>query len=384
MFFGEPFGNGLFVTFLAVFVGVVIGGIDFKGFKLGSSGSLFAGLVLGHLGLEVSHSYFILSLGLFVASVGLIAAKDIGGVFKSHGLKFVLIGFVMTGVAAFITFVGSNLFGGDLDPLLVIGTFTGGLTSSPGLGALIEGVSQPVRQKIIIGNSVAYPFGVLVVIIFEEVWPRVRNIDIEEEKAKFRSKIDLRDNVSDSDASGDSLSFSVAGFSLVVVLGGVLGSIPIPLGPIGSAKLGITGGILPTALVIGYYSDFVPVETRMSYNVLSGIRSLTLSVFLAVVGIEAGSGFLNTALGAGPVIILIALVEIILTIFVGLFFLRFVWGLDWILTAGAITGGMTSTPGLGAAIEATGTEDVGTGYGSTYPFALIGMVIFAKILGVLI
>jgi len=41
---------------------------------------------------------------------------------------------------------------------------------------------------------------------------------------------------------------------------------------------------------------------------------------------------------------------------------------------------MTSTPGLGAATEAIGSDEPGAGYGATYPFALLGMVIFAIVL----
>ena len=381
---GDLFGNGLFVVFLAVFIGILLGRVEFKGFRFGISGVLFSGLFIGHFGLSVPHSYFTLSLGLFVASVGLIAAKDIKGVVKTHGSKFVITGFVMTGVAALVTFLGVKLSGGEIDPLLVKGTFTGALTSSPGLGALIEGMPSLVREKIIIGNSVAYPFGVLLVIIFEEFWPRIRNINIEEEKMKFRNNLGIENNGENEESNDKSLGFSIGGFALAIVLGGILGSISIPLGPLGSTSLGITGGILPVALAVGYLGKVGPFETRMDHNVLSGVRSLSLSIFLAVVGIEAGSGFLEIVTGSGLSLILIAIVEIFVTISVGLFLLRSVWGLDWIVSSGAITGGMTSTPGLGAAIEATGTEEVGAGYGSTYPFALIGMVIFAKILGIVV
>lgn len=41
---------------------------------------------------------------------------------------------------------------------------------------------------------------------------------------------------------------------------------------------------------------------------------------------------------------------------------------------------MTSTPGLGAAVAMTDTEEVGAAYGATYPFALLGMVLFSKLL----
>ncbi|MCK5762889.1 MAG: hypothetical protein KAH05_02100, partial [Clostridiales bacterium] len=52
----------------------------------------------------------------------------------------------------------------------------------------------------------------------------------------------------------------------------------------------------------------------------------------------------------------------------------------WIMLAGAICSGMTSTPGLGATVEAVGSDDPAAGYGATYPFALLGMVIFTIIL----
>ena len=55
-------------------------------------------------------------------------------------------------------------------------------------------------------------------------------------------------------------------------------------------------------------------------------------------------------------------------------------GNELILLSGAICGGMTSTPGLGAAIDATGSDEVAAGYGATYPFALLFMVIWTVIL----
>jgi len=59
---------------------------------------------------------------------------------------------------------------------------------------------------------------------------------------------------------------------------------------------------------------------------------------------------------------------------------RYVFKINWLMLSGAICGGMTSTPGLGAAIEAAGSDEPAAGYGATYPFALLGMVIFTIIL----
>ncbi len=378
--------NSLLMISLAVFIGILLGRLEFKGFRFGISGALFAGLVFGHFGVTVPHTYFIVSLALFVAAVGLMAARDIGGVVKAHGFKFIVAGFLMTGVAAILTYLGAKTLGGAgvVDPRYIEGVFSGALTSSPGLAAHIEGVSETARNQITIGHSVAYPFGVVMVIVFQELWPKIRDIDLKEEKERFKKRIDEAASDEERELTKDTVTFSVGGFALAVVLGGILGEIPIPLGPMGTVTLGITGGVLPAALTVGYVGKIGPIKTRMSHEVLSGIRSLTLALFLAVVGIEAGAGFVEAVMGAGVVLVFIALIVGLGTIAAGLLLLRGVWELDWIVASGAITGGMTSTPGLGAAIEATGTEDVGAGYGSTYPFALLGMVIFAKVMSIII
>ncbi len=397
-FIGVFLENNLFVVSLVVFVGILIGRLEFRGFRFGISGALFAGLGLSILGsidrfgldvlpqVEVPQTYFVISLALFVAAVGLMAARDISGVVKAHGAKFIVAGFLMATVAAMLTYIGAQILGsiGIVDPRFIEGTFTGALTSSPGLGAQLEGVGEDIGNRITIGYSVAYPFGVIMVILLQEFWPRIRDIDIEKEKQKFKQNIQEVSTSAKEKVTKETVTFSVGGFTLAIVLGGILGEIPIPLGPLGVVRLGITGGILPAALAVGYIGKVGPIKTRMSHEVLSGIRSLTLAIFLAVVGLDAGEGFLEAVLTVGPELILITLFVGFGTIATGLLLLRAIWNLDWIVTAGAITGGMTSTPGLGAAIKATGTEDVGAGYGSTYPFALIGMVIFARILSILI
>jgi len=59
---------------------------------------------------------------------------------------------------------------------------------------------------------------------------------------------------------------------------------------------------------------------------------------------------------------------------------RKLWKINWIILAGAICGAMTSTPGLGAAISATDSEDCAAGYGAAYPVALFCMVIFTTLI----
>ena len=77
----------------------------------------------------------------------------------------------------------------------------------------------------------------------------------------------------------------------------------------------------------------------------------------------------------GLPLLALSLVTALLALSLGYVFGRYVLKLNWILLAGALCGAMTSTPGLGAAVEATGCDDVATGYGAVYPVALLSMVL---------
>ena len=119
----------------------------------------------------------------------------------------------------------------------------------------------------------------------------------------------------------------------------------------------------------------------MSSRVLSPLRGMIPAFFLAVMGIEAGAGFISMVLEYRSILIVISVIVVLMPMLMAYLLGRVVWHFDWILLSGAICVGMTSTPGLGVAIGAIETDDVGAGYGVTYPFVIIDMVIFAKLLG---
>ncbi|AAC82885.1 hypothetical protein ACOZ32_01115 (plasmid) [Halobacterium sp. MBLA0001] len=370
-------GSGVFVMFLAVVVGMAFGRINFgRGIKFGVAGPLFAGLVLGHFGFTVPDAYSGLTLALFVAAVGLIAAHEIEGTVKTYGLNFIAISVLMPTIAAILTYVWVVVVFPNASTGLIMGSFSGALTSSPGLGSAIEALPEAAAQQYQIGHSVGYVIGVLIIVMFQQLYPKLSGMNLDAEKQQFSEKVsDIAEN-----ANIEVVTFSVLGFALVLATGTVLGSIPIPLGPIGVITLGTTGGVLITALVLGYLGKIGPVTMRMETTILSEIRAFTLAMFLAVVGIDAGSGLVETIAEYGVEIVVTAGLNSIVAIIGGLVLTRVIWKMDWIHAAGGITGGHTDTKGLAAAIDATGADEVAAGYGNTYPFALLAMVIYAKIL----
>lgn len=444
--------NPFILMFVAVFTGMMFGKIKFGKFNFGVSGTLFTGLIMGWwiygygkgitaLGEGakgyssaskmlksgiISKDFFILFLVIFVAAVGLLAAKDMGAVLKKYGAKFVILGFLITFFGAAATY-GMTVVSHGANPYEVSGVYTGALTSSPGLAAAIETARGHATEKVAefdhmtdvekdkffaildpsgeinrentpelsaeqkdlfiktaeagigVGHAIGYPFGVIIVIIAVNFFPKIFGIDVEEEKKRFRQEMDE----AKSAAGGkeiEEVSFDLTGFALACFLGYTIGKIKIFMGPLGYFSLGSTGGVLMGALLLGHIGKIGFVNFRMNNKVLGVVRQLSLAFFLAIVGLRYGFKVFDALLGSGAYLGVVGLVVGFVAMMVGFLIGKYVLKINWIMLSGAVCGGMTSTPGLGAAIDAVGSDDPAAGYGATYPFALLGMVIFTIVL----
>ncbi len=136
----------------------------------------------------------------------------------------------------------------------------------------------------------------------------------------------------------------------------MVGRINVPLPYIGQFSLGTTGGALVVSLFFGAMGRVGPLNMRMDKSILSTLRSLSLAYFFATVGLQAGPQVAETFAEYGLLLIGIGFFAAIFSETITFLVGRYVLRLNWILLAGAICGAMTSTPGLGAAIEATGAR----------------------------
>lgn len=451
--------NPFVLMFLTVIAGLLFGKIKFGKFSFGSSGALFAGLAIGWAaytfadkiyntgneaaagykaaaqilevnGGKVINSYFFtIALIIFVAAIGLLAAKDLGIVIKKYGGKFIALAVLITFVGAGATYACTAFCGGT-NSYAVTGVYTGAMTSSPGLASALETASvhasevaedypeytDEEKQAVIdvlalndkykgikvsetktltdemkrdyvnqataqvgIGSAVGYPFGVIVVILAVNFLNVIFKFDVEEERARYIKDMALARRTGGIKEIPET-QFNIIPFAVVCFLGYIIGSVKLYMGPLGYVSLESTGGVLISALVLGYIGKIGPLSFRMDSKTLTVIRELALSFFLSVVGLNYGYGAVDAVMGAGMVLALVSLIVGFIAVMVGFVVGRYVFKLNWIILSGAICGGMTSTPGLGAATEAVGSDDPGAGYGATYPFALLGMVIFSIIL----
>lgn len=443
--------NPFVLMFIAVATGLIFGKIRFGKFNFGISGTLFTGLILGwgimrygagfaegDTGFSaaqkmikagvIDKNFFYLFLILFVAAVGLLAAKDIGAVLKKYGAKFVILGFVITLLGAATTY-GCTMLMNGANPYEVSGVYTGALTSSPGLAAAIETARAHAtgkveeyptmdiedKEKLLnilgeegltpentpelsaeqadlfiktaeagigVGHAIGYPFGVLIVIIAVNFFPKIFGMDVEAEQRLFKKEMEEAKNMASGGKQIEEVSFDLLAFMVACLFGYTIGKIKINLTMIGLGyfSLGSTGGVLVGALILGHIGKIGPMTFRMNSKVLGVVRQLSLAFFLAIVGLRYGFKVFESLMGSGAVLALVSLAIGIVAMMIGFFIGRYVFKINWIMLSGAICGGMTSTPGLGAAVDAVGSDDPAAGYGATYPFALLGMVIFTIIL----
>lgn len=377
-------------------LGLALGRIRFGQFSLGSSGALFIGLAIGWIVIKtagdiekaellaegvIRTDLFRLALALFIAAVALASARYLGKVVKVYGLKLLALGALVPFIGAATSWGLARIIPGVI-PGSIPGVFTGALTSSPGLAAALEQVAHrgaEAEGAVGFGYAVGYIPGVLIVVLGMQLIPLIFKLDAGKENQAFCEDLDIEPETQ-QDVGG---KFRPLEFFLVVALGYLIGAVKIPLGPLGRVGLGSTGGILAAGLVLGFMGRTGPLDFRMSTAALSAIRELGIVLFLSVVGLRYGYRAVDSMASGGLPLLALSLGTALLSVGLGYLFGRYVLKLNWILLAGALCGAMTSTPGLSAAVEATGCDDVATGYGAVYPVALLSMVIFTIVLSVI-
>ena len=185
----------------------------------------------------------------------------------------------------------------------------------------------------------------------------------------------------------------IAVFSLAAILGTLLGAIKIPLTAAGYESLfagnGVsgtcfslttTGGCLLVSLVLGHFGRIGKLSIMPSTVTLKLFRELGLVLFLVGAGIPGGAEFIANF---DIMYFVYGMIMTIVPLIVGFIFAKYVLKLSLLNNLGSITGGMTSTPALGTLISTAGTEDVAAAYASTYPVALIAVVLVSQFLVIL-
>ena len=373
---GEIFKSEIMIIFCIAALGYLLGSVTIKGLSLGTSGILLVALVFGHFGLGVPSIIKNVGLISFVTAVGFIAGPKFFRSFKKQAVSYILLGISIIIVGA-LTCVGViTLAGIPVD--LSVGMMSGALTSTPGLAAAIEATGSDAAST---GYGIAYPFGVVGVVLFVQLIPKILKIDIEKERQRLAE--------SSTGASGETLEkksyknldeFGLLAFAVAAILGVLIGKVEIPLPGGAVFSLGTSGGPLLTGLVMGHFAHVGPVAIDVPKKTLNVVRELGLALFLMGAGTEAGKGFIAILGQYGVTLFLLGAVMTIVPMIVGYILAVKIFKIDVLSSLGSICGGMTSTPALGTLMQVTKTEAVAVAYAATYPLALIMVVLCCQFL----
>ncbi|MFH1743588.1 MAG: TrkA C-terminal domain-containing protein [bacterium] len=173
-------------------------------------------------------------------------------------------------------------------------------------------------------------------------------------------------------------------FSMGIVLGVLLGYLPIDLPGGITARLGLAGGPLFVGLLLGYFGGFGRLRLHTPYAVRYLLSELGLVFFLAGAGTQAGAKFMVVFLQKGEILLLAGAIVTIVSTVSAYLLARYVFRLDLPVSVGAVCGGMTSTPGLGAARTGMESDEPALAYATVYPIALIAVTVAAQALSLLL
>ncbi len=177
--------HGYFALFVIICLGYIIGNAKFKGISLDISAIIFVALVFGHYGIIMPSIIEKLGLILFVYTIGIQAGPGFFDSFKKQGRTLVIMATVVIISASLLTFLAIKLF--NIDVPVAIGLLTGALTSTPGLAAAIESTGS---TGVSIGYGIAYPFGVIGVILFVRLYPKFTRINIKKAEEEYEKSSD--------------------------------------------------------------------------------------------------------------------------------------------------------------------------------------------------
>ena len=207
-FWGGGVAHSVLILALVIALGIMLGKIKVAGISLGVTWILFVGIIFSHFGMRLNEHliHFMKEFGLilFVYSIGLQVGPGFFSSFKKGGVRLNLLATMVVCAGVLVT-CGLYVITG-LPVTTMVGILSGAVTNTPGLGAAQQAYSDMTgidSPDIALGYAVAYPLGVIGIILSMMVLRREFRIDFAKEEKKALDTMDVQH---DSVAQPHSLS----------------------------------------------------------------------------------------------------------------------------------------------------------------------------------
>jgi putative transport protein len=174
---------------------------------------------------------------------------------------------------------------------------------------------------------------------------------------------------------------NIATIFVGIIMGIVFGSLPIAIpGMPVPLKLGIAGGPLIIAILIGRYGYKIKLVTYTTTSANMMLREIGLVLFLASVGIKAGAGFYNTVVeGDGMLYVLAGFLITIIPILIVGPIARMKFKFNYFTIAGMVSGTYTDPPALAYSNSICSKEAPAVGYSTVYPLSMFLRILTAQL-----
>ena len=166
-----------------------------------------------------------------------------------------------------------------------------------------------------------------------------------------------------------------------IFLGILLGSLPIAFpGMPTPVKLGLAGGPLVVAILIGRFGHKLKLVTYTTMSANLMLREIGIVLFLSSVGIEAGEHFVDTVVeGDGLLYVLWGFLITVPLLLVGIF-ARWRYKLNYFTLMGLVAGSTTDPPALAYANQVSGNDAPSVGYSTVYPLTMFLRILAGQML----
>ena len=382
---------------LVIALGGILGKVKVKGIGFGATLVLFVGIVAGHFGftapLPIINFIQHLGLILFVTCIGIQVGPSFFSSFKRGGASMVLASVLLIALNIMTVLGIQIMFFNQDDMPMLIGMLCGSVTNTPSLGAAQEALAQIgySGEDIATGYACAYPFAVIGAIMSLVILKYIcGSSKASSGKTVITEEIAVK-AVKEAVASGrfprkDNSNGVMIAIFVTMILGIFLGSIPIPIpGCPVPAKLGLAGGPLVAAILLGRFGRSLHLDTRVSASANHLLRDLGLALFFASVGIKAGEGFVDAVIhGDGLLYMVFGFIVAVIPMLVVGTVCNKVMKFSYDQTMGILAGSCTAPHSLAFANSAAGNNTPATTYSMVYPFAMFLRIFSAQLLVLLL
>lgn len=193
LLFGRGIGHSILILSVTIAAGIQLGKIKIFGVSLGITLVLFVGILLGHFGFRVDeellHFFKEFGLILFVFSVGMQVGPGFFSSFKKGGITLNMLACCIVFLGAAVTL--SIHFVTGIPVSTMVGVMSGAVTNTPGLGAAQQAYNDlfgTTDPTIALGYAVAYPLGVVGIILSMLLVRAVFRINLKKEEEKIEEE----------------------------------------------------------------------------------------------------------------------------------------------------------------------------------------------------